>query len=247
MTSCNTMNTAQPAPTPESDEAAAILNRQSDFGLSGHVSIEHARKLERERDELKRWKQEMLEVWKGWDEVEKAIRARPNSIMGRVISDEVLRLIEERDKLHEGEKWAAGIFCQILAAAISGMADAAVIANDVMGPLHALECVKTLAELSKKNRAALTEKDAQNVALREALKEYEEALCDGPENCTYLRYESVSEKAKAALSTPPPAVVPLEDVKMMLVEELKPIARQKLSSEMEGEEAYLKPAKHPLP
>ena len=67
------------------------------------------------------------------------------------------------------------------------------------------QCLHTCVDVAEKMSEALTAKDAQIVALREALQAYEEALCDGPENCTYLRHESVSEKAKEALSAPPPA------------------------------------------
>lgn len=41
------------APTPETDAAAAIINRQSDYGMSGYVSADFARKLERQRDALR--------------------------------------------------------------------------------------------------------------------------------------------------------------------------------------------------
>ncbi len=61
-------------------------------------------------------------------------------------------------------------------------------------------------------RSELRGKNAQIFALRKALTDYEEAFCDGPENCSLRCYEEVSERAKEALSAPPPAVVALEDV-----------------------------------
>lgn len=39
--------------TPRTDEAAAILNRQSDYGLSGYVTADFARQLETELQEAK--------------------------------------------------------------------------------------------------------------------------------------------------------------------------------------------------
>jgi len=40
---------------------------------------------------------------------------------------------------------------------------------------------------------------AQNDRLREALISYREALSDGPENCSWITYDLVDEKAKEAL------------------------------------------------
>ena len=58
-----------------------------------------ARNLERERDQLQRWKEEMLTVWKKWDAVEAAVRKHPDCLVGQNISDTVLRFIKERDEL----------------------------------------------------------------------------------------------------------------------------------------------------
>jgi len=56
-------------------------------------------------------------------------------------------------------------------------------------------------------RKLLTEKNAQIVALRESLQYLYDAT-----SCTDLQYKTINE----ALSTPPPAVVPLEDVRPLV-------------------------------
>lgn len=93
-------------------------------------------------------------------------------------------------------------------------------------------------------RYKLREKDAQIVALREALEEcgfraekIQSIRWGNDGDCGASFNAALIENAAAkALSTPAPAVVPLEDVRMMS-DELRSIARQKLSSELEGEEA----------
>lgn len=72
---------------------------------------------------------------------------------------------------------------------------------------------------SKPPWVQLTEKDAQILALRQALQ-------DATDNCLWRsdsehplsteESQRIYNKAKAALSTPPPPVVPLEDVKPLV-------------------------------
>ena len=86
-------------------------------------------------------------------------------------------------------------------------------------------------------RYKLREKDAQIVALREALQSIaSEASKIWLATAPVPDIAIIEKIAETALITPPPAVVPLEDVRMMS-DELRSIARQKLSSELEGEEA----------
>ena len=66
------------------------------------------------------------------------------------------------------------------------------------------EAIRCLLVISEKQRG---EKDAQIVALRESLQYLYDAT-----SCTDLQYKTINE----ALSTPPPAVVPLEDVRPLV-------------------------------
>jgi hypothetical protein len=50
-------------------------------------------------------------------------------------------------------------------------------------------------------RETLTSVTEQRDRLAEALKEYREALSDGPENCSYKMYEAVDEFAEQALQS----------------------------------------------
>lgn len=65
---------------------------------------------------------------------------------------------------------------------------------------HASSGHLVLASFARELERELTEKDAQIVALRDALTAYREALSDGPENCSYLKYEKVDEAAESALA-----------------------------------------------
>ena len=53
----------------------------------------------------------------------------------------------------------------------------------------------------KRLQTELTSITAQRDRLAEALKEYREALSDGPENCSYKMYEAVDEFAEKALQS----------------------------------------------
>ncbi len=44
----------QQSNTPETDANQAMINRQTDYGMSGYVSADFARKLELERNEARR-------------------------------------------------------------------------------------------------------------------------------------------------------------------------------------------------
>ena len=93
------------SPTPETD--ACIVAGAGKFDClypdskiwRFPVPAGFARKLERERNQLQRWKEEMLFVWKKWDEVDAAVRKHSGMVVGHNISDAVLRFIKERDEL----------------------------------------------------------------------------------------------------------------------------------------------------
>jgi hypothetical protein len=92
------------SPTPETD-ACIVLARANSIALPREnteirpVPAGFARKLERERNQLQRWKEEMLFVWKKWDEVDAAVRKHPDAVVGHNVSDTMLRFIKERDEL----------------------------------------------------------------------------------------------------------------------------------------------------
>lgn len=67
------------------------------------------------------------------------------------------QMVKEIERMQAGEKWAASMFCQILAVAISGVADSAIVADQKMDATHALGAVKSLAEAAKKMRADFAE------------------------------------------------------------------------------------------
>ncbi len=81
------------SPTPETD--AVMVDPLRDGNDLPHLT----RKLERERNQLQRWKEEMLVVWKKWDAVDAAVRKHSGMVVGHNISDTVLRFIKERDEL----------------------------------------------------------------------------------------------------------------------------------------------------
>lgn len=62
--------------------------------------LEHAKKLERERDQLKRWKYEMETVGGWWLAVDEAIRKHPDATIGDTTPNIMLRFIRERDEAH---------------------------------------------------------------------------------------------------------------------------------------------------
>jgi len=86
-------------PTPETDAALSFYCESDVEALNEMVDKDFARRLERERNQLQRWKEEMLVVWKKWDEVDAAVRKHPGTVVGHNISDTVLRFIKERDEL----------------------------------------------------------------------------------------------------------------------------------------------------
>ncbi len=92
----------------------------------------------------------------------------------------------------------------------------------------------------------LAEKDAQIVALRDALGTLSKAAETCIDYCYSdgsVHHQTFDTKAigtailasRSTLSTPPPPVVPLEDVKP-LVEALRAISKQKLSKELDTDE-----------
>jgi len=65
-----------------------------------------------------------------------------------------------------------------------------------------------LAERCDRHTVELAETRVQRDRLAEALKEYREALSDGPENCSYKMYEAVDEFAEQALQSLTPNTEP---------------------------------------
>lgn len=62
--------------------------------------LEHAKKLEQERDQLKRWKDEMETVGGWWLAVDEAIRKHPDATIGDTTPNIMLRFIRERNEAH---------------------------------------------------------------------------------------------------------------------------------------------------
>ena len=60
--------------------------------------LEHAKKMERERDQLKRWKYEMETVGGWWLAVDEAIRKHPDATIGDTTPNIMLRFIRERNE-----------------------------------------------------------------------------------------------------------------------------------------------------
>lgn len=60
-------------------------------------TVQSVESLRMERDQLKRWKQDMLTVNQWWEGVDALVRAHPSSRLGYSVADEAKRLIQERD------------------------------------------------------------------------------------------------------------------------------------------------------
>lgn len=67
-------------------------------GLTHASYRDFARKLERERDVLARWKKEALAYMRKWGAVDEAVREHPDTLVGHNITDTALRFIRERDE-----------------------------------------------------------------------------------------------------------------------------------------------------
>lgn len=78
-------------------------------------------------------------------------------------------LLKDVERLRSGEKWAAEMFCKILATAISGFADMAVIANQKVHAGHTLAAVEKLRDYAK-------EKDVELASLRANLEIHSDLL-----------------------------------------------------------------------
>jgi hypothetical protein len=63
------------------------------------VNAEFARKLERELNDLARWKREQLQVSAWWSEIDKFIRDQPDAPLGYSVSAIALQWLTERDRL----------------------------------------------------------------------------------------------------------------------------------------------------
>lgn len=88
--------------TPETDANAGYPDfdsgcwKYNKLGL--YVGAYFARNLERERDQLKRWKDEMETVGGWWLAVDEAIRKHPDATIGDTTPNIMLRFIRERDE-----------------------------------------------------------------------------------------------------------------------------------------------------
>jgi hypothetical protein len=134
-----------------------------------------------------------------------------------VVRVEFARKLErERDEAREQgndmrEKWLAkGQCCEYLGAELHE----AINQRDRLA--EEIKMLKTNLEVSfRQTEQAVQDRaeehktiTAQRDRLAEALKEYREALSDGPENCSYKMYEAVDEFAEQALQSLTPNTEP---------------------------------------
>ena len=92
-------------PTPETDANLCCYDHPAwpggrKFTVNGHpvVPADFARKLERERDQLARWKQEAIFVRDWWQDVDEFVRKHPDCTLGDTVAHAALRMLKERDE-----------------------------------------------------------------------------------------------------------------------------------------------------
>jgi len=95
----------------------------------------------------------------------------------------IYELIEQRDGLKQSVNCASDLL-----ASVTEQRDR--LAEEIIGWRNKWECAVDMAARAEVNRDRLAE----------ALKEYREALSNGPENCSYKMYEAVDEFAEKALA-----------------------------------------------
>jgi len=98
------------------EEIRAVLERNAGSGI--HTCHKHCNRpacvLRRERDQLARWKQEQLTVESWWQEIDKAVREHPDTILGDTIAHTALRFIRERDEAIQERDQYASILCDAM-------------------------------------------------------------------------------------------------------------------------------------
>lgn len=62
------------------------------------------------------------------------------------------------------------------------------------------QCEVVHADFARSLECELNEARQQRDRLAEALRKYEDALADGPENCSWMQYEECHNQARAALA-----------------------------------------------
>jgi hypothetical protein len=62
------------------------------------LTSEDVDRIEKERDNLAAWKAGHLKVNEWWTEIDRIVREHPDTIIGRTVADEAVRMIQERDK-----------------------------------------------------------------------------------------------------------------------------------------------------
>lgn len=91
-------------PTPETDE---LVNRCGSFEINEQIWADElatlARKLERERDELKSWKESMLAVESVWEpqEIARLLDIKLGHDIRAQLKPAIVKLISERDQLRK--------------------------------------------------------------------------------------------------------------------------------------------------
>lgn len=86
-------------PTPETDAMAEQCHHQINVPTNP-VPAEFARKLERERNQLARWKKEALTVEGWWKEIDEFVRNHPSVTIGDTVVHTAMRMLRERDRLN---------------------------------------------------------------------------------------------------------------------------------------------------
>lgn len=122
--------------------------------------------LSKERDDAIRERDACHQCWDDFRaKVEPVIPALKNAPLFQQ-ADSIVALAQENERLRDGENWARGIFVEIMATAISGYADAAIVAQQEMGPEHSLKAVQQCAQFAKQMR---NEKEDAIALLRRCL------------------------------------------------------------------------------
>jgi len=87
------------ADTPESAASARQMHPDYRSAALGDVErrVDECIALRAERDALLRWKEEQLEANRQWGAVEEFVRQHSDTLLGRYLWEEALRLLRERD------------------------------------------------------------------------------------------------------------------------------------------------------
>jgi NAD(P)H-dependent flavin oxidoreductase YrpB (nitropropane dioxygenase family) len=112
---------SKPRPTPETDAAICGQAEYDSYGAYLDSLEDHARKLERERDEALQWKREQMLVESQWDA--QAVAKELGMLAGADIRENILPAIqklkrerdEAREKIDAISKRAEAIRCELVA------------------------------------------------------------------------------------------------------------------------------------